>query len=732
MLKRKGKIKMARRNSTEIEINGDSSGLVAAISQAEKKLGSFGKNVGGGIGDASIAMSSGIGKMTSGLTGLISISGLAATALGGLVLKLNDTVRELNQLSKQSGISVSDLQKLEKAFRTTGLGADKMADINQDALDKMADAYRNGGGIADDMLSVGLDPKKFTKLLNDPNGGIKAVIQAFYELRAAGASNADQKFFLESLASDASRLTGVLNDSANAQEAWNKIQAQSISVTDEQAAQFATFDQNLSSLTDTGKTYLYDLLTPLVTSTNNLADAMRNVNSTNFLVDILQTATDLQIKINEITHMFPGLSTVMGLMSDGAEQFRQDTGPQMPKLNNTLPTQTATVTLDPNDGWKNKEQEAAKAAAAAAKAQAAANKAAAAAKKLVEDRLKAQKELNAISSDATIGTSERQLAVFDRQQQDITDKIKKNAEVLKLSQKELDGYLNKQSQYAAYQRSQMIDGMIGYTDPNAQLKTNIGLLQSGSLNDQQKGFLANQQAESVGSDTTQAKLAANQQEMQLQLQQNDLLLQGHEDYEKRKAEITAKYAAQAVQIQREQTTQQLQSLEESFGTIGQGMADAFGKSSGAAQAAFAVQRGLSISTTIMSIQEALAKALALGFPQNIPAYAQIAAMGMSIISTAKGASSGQFHGGIDNLPSSYDNKSFMLKAGERVVQPEANKKLTNFLDNQEKGSNISESNISAPMNVYYSGTNDREFQAQLKKHQNSIVQAVKDSQRRNS
>ncbi|HBT5242538.1 TPA: hypothetical protein MB808_005638, partial [Klebsiella quasipneumoniae] len=672
---------MARRNSTEIEINGDSSGLVAAINQAEKKLGSFGKNVGGGIGDAANAMSSGIGKMTGGLTGLISISGLAATALGGLVLKLNDTVRELNQLSKQSGISVSDLQKLEKAFRTTGLGADKMADINQDALDKMADAYRNGGGIADDMLSVGLDPKKFTKLLNDPNGGIKAVIQAFYELRAAGASNADQKFFLESLASDASRLTGVLNDSANAQEAWNKIQAQSISVTDEQAAQFATFDQNLSSLTDTGKTYLYDLLTPLVTSTNNLADAMRNVNSTNFLVDILQTATDLQIKINEITHMFPGLSTVMGLMSDGAEQFRQDTGPQMPKLNNTLPTQTATVTLDPNDGWKNKEQEAAKAAAAAAKAQAAANKAAAAAKKLVEDRLKAQKELNAISSDATIGTSERQLAVFDRQQQDITDKIKKNAEVLKLSQKELDGYLNKQSQYAAYQRSQMIDGMIGYSDPNAQLKTNIGLLQSGSLNDQQKGFLANQQAESVGSDTTQAKLAANQQEMQLQLQQNDLLLQGHEDYEKRKAEITAKYAAQAVQIQREQTTQQLQSLEESFGTIGQGMADAFGRSSGAAQAAFAVQRGLSISTTIMSIQEALAKALALGFPQNIPAYAQIAAMGMSIISTAKGASSGQFHGGIDNLPSSYDNKSFMLKAGERVVQPEANKKLTNFLDN---------------------------------------------------
>lgn len=724
---------MARRNSTEIELNGDSSGLVAAVNQAEKKLDSFGKNVGGSIGNASNAMASGLGKITGGLTGLISISGLAATALGGLVLKVNETVRELNQLSKQSGISVSDLQKLEKSFRSTGLGADKMADINQDALDKMADAYRNGGGIADDMLSVGLDPKKFTKLLNDPNGGIKAVIQAFYDLRAAGASNADQKFFLESLASDASRLTGVLNESANAQDAWNKIQSQAVAVSDEQATQYAEFDKNLSSLTDTSKTYLIDVLTPLVTATNNLATAMRDVNSTNFLVDILQTATDLQIKINEITHMFPGLSTVMGLMSDGAEHFRQDTGPVMPKLNNTLPTQTATVTLDPNDGWKNKEQEAAKAAAAAAKAQAAAAKAAAAEKKLLDDRKKAQEELNKISADSTIGSSERQIAVFDRQQTEITDKIKKNGEVLKLSQKQIDEYLDKQSKYAAYQREQITNGMIGYSDPNQQLKTNIGLLQSGSLNDNQKGFLANQQAEGIGADTTSAQLAANQQELQLQLQQNDLLLQGHEDYEKRKAQITAFYATKAVQIQKQGTTAQLQSMEQSFSTIGNNMAAVIGESSVAAQAAFAVQRGLSIGMTILKIQEAMAGGLASGatFPEKMAYYANIAALGTSIISTAMGVS-GQFHGGVDELPSSMNNKSFMLKAGERVVQPEANKKLTNFLDNQDKGANITESNISAPMNIYYSGTNDREFQAQLKKHQNSIVQAVKDSQRRNS
>ena len=115
--------------------------------------------------------------------------------------------------------------------------------------------------------------------------------------------------------------------------------------------------------------------------------------------------------------------------------------------------------------------------------------------------------------------------------------------------------------------------------------------------------------------------------MNLELQQNELLLKGHEDFERRKSEITAKYAAQAVQIQQQETMQIMQSMEDSMGQIGQGMAAAFGESSGAAQAFFAVQKGLTISMTIMKIQEALASALALGFPQNIPAYAQIAAMG---------------------------------------------------------------------------------------------------------
>lgn len=114
---------------------------------------------------------------------------------------------------------------------------------------------------------------------------------------------------------------------------------------------------------------------------------------------------------------------------------------------------------------------------------------------------------------------------------------------------------------------------------------------------------------------------------------------------------------------------------------------------------------------------------------------KIAAMGMSIISTATGAGSGQFHGGVDELPSSYDNKSFLLKAGERVVQPAANQDLIKFLDEQ-KGNNGSysggEVTIYSPLIVKGNVDDPETWNKMLQKNQNNVAQAVRSSQKRNT
>lgn len=148
-----------------------------------------------------------------------------------------------------------------------------------------------------------------------------------------------------------------------------------------------------------------------------------------------------------------------------------------------------------------------------------------------------------------IGTNERQLAMFDRQQKELVQKIKDSAKTLGLSQGDLNKLLLDQQASAATKRTDMVNQMIGYQDPNQSMKNNIGLLQSGSLNQNQKNYLADQQAQGLGQNAnTQRQLDSNTEAMNLELQQNELLLKGHEDFERRKSEITAKYAAQAVQI----------------------------------------------------------------------------------------------------------------------------------------------------------------------------------------
>ncbi len=732
---------MAKNEKIKVEIVGDSTGLEKSLNSAEKKLTTFGKNVGGGLGGMSQNLGGAFGTISTGLTGIATGAGIAVSAIGGLALKTNALVKELNQLSSQSGLSVSYLQKLDKTFRDTGLGMEKLVDINTDVMDKMGDAVVSGGGeFASVIKDMGFNIQEYSQFLNQPDGGIKATLHLMDAMKRAGVSAAEQKFALEAIASDASRLGSVYNDLGSKQEVLNAISNQSVAVTDELAREYKKFDNNLADLNNTGQEFLYEFMHPVIREFNDLwdwfnkgwgdSDFMKAVEELNFKgvspsgmstgqlnslgknsnVSAAAKANDQSV-IDETTKRF-----LESNKEQGDAAFKRMTD-QMQKFEK--------VEKDSRDKLQ-KERDAAAARQRIAD------------KKAAQERINAQKTLDAAITEMVVGTNERQLAIFDRQQKELVQKIKDSAKTLGLSQGDLNSLLLQQQLSSAATRTDMINQMIGYQDPNQQMKNNIGLLQSGALNQDQKGYLADQQASSIGSvPNTDRALARNDEELNLALQQNDLLLKGHEEYEKRKSEITAYYAERAVQIQNQESMQLLQGMENSFGQIGQGMAAAFGESSGAAEAAFAIQKGLSISMTIMKIQEALAGALATPWPMNIANYAQIAAMGMSIIGTARGASSGQFHGGVDELPSAYDNKSFLLKAGERVVQPEANKQLTAFLEEQKNSSgNYSGTGegitIYSPLIVKGNVDDPETWNKMLQKNQNNVAQAVRSSQKRNT
>jgi hypothetical protein len=115
----------------------------------------------------------------------------------------------------------------------------------------------------------------------------------------------------------------------------------------------------------------------------------------------------------------------------------------------------------------------------------------------------------------------------------------------------------------------------------------------------------------------------------------------------------------------------------------------------------------------------------LSFYEKIPASIAAVSAVASLV--------GQFHGGTDEVPDSMNNKSFLLKAGERVVQPEANKKLTKFLDSGgsggEGGMGSPSISISAPINIAGNVTNKAWFEGELYKHRQLISDSVNKSNR---
>ncbi|TFH90883.1 hypothetical protein [Vibrio ouci] len=56
--------------------------------------------------------------------------------------------------------------------------------------------------------------------------------------------------------------------------------------------------------------------------------------------------------------------------------------------------------------------------------------------------------------------------------------------------------------------------------------------------------------------------------------------------------------------------------------------------------------------------------------------------GAAAIEEVKSVNFSQAHGGIESVSQSMDNSTFLLSAGERVIQPQQNKELSSLFQEQ--------------------------------------------------
>ncbi len=151
------------------------------------------------------------------------------------------------------------------------------------------------------------------------------------------------------------------------------------------------------------------------------------------------------------------------------------------------------------------------------------------------------------------------------------------------------------------------------------------------------------------------------------------------------------------------------------------------------KALFLMSQGAAAASVTLSMIDAAGKANANAGGGVAGAVAETGeyVKGGVKLATIAATTIGQFHGGVDELPSSQNNKSFMLKAGERVVQPEANKKLTKFLNSAESvGSGGGGMTINAPVTMGPSLVDPKVMAQALSKQQTVLAGIIRKEERK--
>lgn len=175
----------------------------------------------------------------------------------------------------------------------------------------------------------------------------------------------------------------------------------------------------------------------------------------------------------------------------------------------------------------------------------------------------------------------------------------------------------------------------------------------------------------------------------------DALLKAHQEYRDGLYAIDLQYDQSVKDLAQNQFESQMgiwQDLLTRTGTIFSQVAEMVkntaGESSAAYKAMFLVNQGISIAQALINTEVAATKAMAEGgFIAGIPMSTAIRALGYASVGLIAGQTiAGMAHDGIDNIPK---EGTWLLDGGERVLNPQQNKDLTNYLASQPQQSSLS-------------------------------------------
>jgi len=273
------------------------------------------------------------GRDTSHVAKKAALMGAAITAAAGTVAVLTarsiQSTKEMANLASMANASANTFQKMAFGARTMGIEQEKLADILKDVNDRVGDFLSTGGGPMADFFEkiapkVGVTAQQFERL-----SGPEALQLYVSSLERANLSQQEMTFFMEAMASDATKLLPLLRNNGEQMGIFaDKAERMGIALSDvevEQIKQAGIAIDDMGSLfsgfTDQIVAELSPVLIAFSKMLNQNAEDMGGVgeiaaDSFNVIVDGISEA------LNGLSKMERNLLTTQTTIDVFAESFR--------------------------------------------------------------------------------------------------------------------------------------------------------------------------------------------------------------------------------------------------------------------------------------------------------------------------------------------------------------------------------------------------------------------------
>lgn len=229
----------------------------------------------GGLASRVTSLTALVGGGTAGLVGAFAAGTAAAYAMANAI---GTTVREMDNMARVAGLTLTEYQQLSFAATQYGLTVDQLGDAFKDTRERIGDFISTGGGPLQDFGDVmGYTKEQTLEFAKSVEGlsGQAVLVKMVSELESAGKSTEQMSFALEGMANDMTKLLPLLTAGGKELETLKNEMAGVVNpLSQDDIDKFREFKQSVDLVTASFSSMLSNAIVPALDGFTEMNEAL--------------------------------------------------------------------------------------------------------------------------------------------------------------------------------------------------------------------------------------------------------------------------------------------------------------------------------------------------------------------------------------------------------------------------------------------------------------------------